>query len=56
MDWVQVLAIICSFLGGIFYIHSDIRELKRDLQQQGNRTDKLYEMFIDLLKEGKRGK
>ncbi len=56
MDWVQVLAIITSVLGGIFYIHSDIRELKRDIQQQGNRTNKLYEMFIDLLKDGKREK
>jgi len=30
------------------------REIREDLKQQGRRTDKLYEMFIDLLKEGRK--
>ncbi len=50
MDWIQVLTIVVTLLGGIFYIHSDIREIKKDMQQQNARIDKLYEMFIDLLK------
>jgi hypothetical protein len=57
MEWVQVLTIIVTLLGGIFYIHSDVRDIKKDMQQHNarmdqlsNRIDKLYEMFIDLLK------
>ena len=50
MDWVQVLTIVGILLVGIFYIHSDIKEIKRDSQQQSARIDRLYEMFIDLLK------
>jgi hypothetical protein len=53
MEWLQVLTIIVSLLGGVFYIHSDIRDMKREMQQQSCRTDKLYEMFIQLLKENK---
>jgi hypothetical protein len=44
MEWMQVLTIIVTLLGGMFYIHSDVK-------QQAARTDKLYEMFVDLLKE-----
>lgn len=51
MDWIQVLAIITALLGGIFYIHSDVREIRKDMQQQSARIDKLYEMFVDLLKQ-----
>lgn len=54
MDWIQVLSIIATLIGGIFYIHSDVKEIRQDMQQQGNRIDKLYEMFVDLLKEKKR--
>jgi hypothetical protein len=53
MEWIQVFTIIATLLGGIFYIHTDIREIKKDMQQQSSRTDRLYEMFIDLLKEKK---
>ena len=53
MDWLQVLVITTTLLGGIFYIHSDIREIKKDIQQSNARIDRLYEMFIDLLKERK---
>lgn len=53
MEWIQVLTIVATLLGGIFYIHTDIREIKKDMQQQSLRTDRLYEMFIDLLKEKK---
>ena len=50
MDWIQVFTIIASLLGGIFYIHSDMKEMRQEMRQQGARIDKLYEMFIDLLK------
>jgi len=56
-NWSQVITIIATLMGGIFYIHSDVKDIKRDIQQQNDRInqinsriDKLYEMFIDLLK------
>jgi hypothetical protein len=53
MDWVQALTIMATLLGGVFYLHSDIREIRKDMQQQNSRIDKLYEMFVDLLREKK---
>lgn len=53
MEWIQVLTIIVTLLGGIFYIHSDVKEIRKDMQTQSARIDKLYEMFVDLLKERK---
>ena len=50
VEWVTILgAIIACF--GILYIQINNLESKITLQSQ--RTDKLYEMFIDLLKERK---
>lgn len=51
MEWIQVLTIIATMLGGIFYIHSDVREIRKDMQQQGVRIDKLYEMYCEMQKE-----
>ena len=50
MEWMQVLTIVATLLGGIYYIHSDVREIRKDMQEQTKRIDRLYEMFIDLLK------
>lgn len=50
MEWAQVFAIIVTLMGGIFYIHTDVRSIRTDVQMQGARIDKLYEMFVDLLK------
>jgi hypothetical protein len=51
MDWIQTLSIIATVLASAYYIHRDIRE---DMKTQTSRTDRLYEMFIDLLKEGRK--
>ena len=51
MDWIQTLSIIVTVLASAYYIHRDIRE---DMKTQTSRTDRLYEMFIDLLKESRR--
>lgn len=48
MDWFQTVSIIATVIGCAYYIHRDIKE---DMKAQTARTDKLYEMFIDLLKE-----
>lgn len=47
-DWIQTFSIIFTVIGTAYYIHQDIRQ---DVKSQSARTDKLYEMFIDLLKE-----
>lgn len=48
-DWsrhVEFAVILITLIGGIFTLDSKI-------ERQGERTDKLYEMFIDLLKDKK---
>lgn len=50
-SWIHVATIIASVFGAAYYIHRDIKE---DMKCQTARTDKLYEMFIDLLKEVKK--
>ena len=51
MDWIQTLSIIVTVLGCSYYIHRDIIA---DMKTQSSRTDRLYEMFIDLIKEGRK--
>lgn len=48
--WIQTISVIATVLGTAYYIHKDIRE---DMKTQSARTDKLYEMFVDLLRAGK---
>ncbi len=51
MDWLHTMSIIATVVGSAYYIHRDVKE---DMKSQTARTDKLYEMFIDLIKEGKK--
>ncbi|MCF1193200.1 hypothetical protein LRR18_16545 [Mangrovimonas sp. AS39] len=41
-----------------YYIHKevqmDIRSTREEIKAQSLRTDRLYEMFIDLIKEGRK--
>ena len=57
MDWIQTLSIMATVIGCAYYIHRDIQQditsQTARLDQQAARTDRLYEMFIDLLKEKK---
>jgi len=50
MEWLQTLSIIGTVIVSAYFIHRDVRE---DIKSANARTDKLYEMFIDLLKEKK---
>lgn len=58
MDWIQALSIIATVIGSAYYIHcgiqSDIKTTNERIDQQSARTDRLYEMFIDLIKENKK--
>jgi hypothetical protein len=61
MDYIQFITLMTTFIGGFVFIHREIRqeikEMKEDikvqsarLDQQAARSDRLYEMFIDLVK------
>lgn len=57
MDWIQVITIIAS-LGGIMFflvnkIDSDVKSIGNRLDGHAARIDMLYKMFVDLLKERK---
>ena len=56
-DWTQTISIICTILATGYYIHreiqADIRSANERTDRQSDRTDRLYEMFIALLKERK---
>ena len=51
MDWTQTISIMATIIASAYYIH---REIQSDMRLQTSRTDRLYEMFIDLLKDGKK--
>lgn len=55
MEWAQTLSIVApiivTIVVGAYYIHRDILG---NIKAQSARTDKLYEMFIDLVKEGRK--
>ena len=49
MNWIahaEFVALLMSIIGGIYILDGKI-------DRQSARTDRLYEMFIDLLKEKK---
>ncbi len=43
---VEFLVIFVTLIGGFYLFDAKV-------ERQGQRTDKLYEMFVDLLKEGR---
>lgn len=48
--WAQALSIMATVVGSAYYFS---REIHADMRTQSARSDRLYEMFIDLLKEKK---
>jgi len=64
MDWIQFFGLLGTMLAGFGFIYKEIKDeiriMKNELFEQSkrsdllnSRTDKLYEMFIDLVKERK---
>lgn len=45
IEWISTIAVFLSCFGFLTY----------KIEKQSDRTDRLYEMFIDLLKERKYG-
>lgn len=54
---VEIVIVIVSILGTTLplYLHTDskIQAIHQEIKEQNARTDRLYEMFIDLVKERK---
>ncbi len=60
-SWVshaEFVITLLTMLGGVLYINStncaQISEVRQEVAAQAQRTDRLYEMFIDLLKDSKK--
>jgi hypothetical protein len=57
MDTLAILSIIGTVLGSAYYIHremqADMRSFREEIKTQSARSDRLYEMFYELLKERK---
>lgn len=54
LNWQGIIAI---FLVNWFFnrdIKNQLTKLDEDLREQGKRTDQLYQMFIDLLKDNRK--
>lgn len=52
-NWVghiEFLALLMTLLGGFYLLDGKI---ERQGERQGQRTDRLYEMFIEIVKERK---
>ena len=47
VEWATILGV---FIVCFMFLFSEIKHLETKIDQQSARTDRLYEMFIDLLK------
>ena len=67
-DWFKILTLIGSLFAALVYFHLDINKqiekidssttkqidrIEISMQKQAERSDRLYEMFVDLLKQQK---
>lgn len=55
---LQTIAIIATVIGSAYYIQIDVKNdmglQKTRIDAVNIRTDQLYKMFIDLIKEGRK--
>lgn len=51
MQWINAIVIIGTLGSFTFWMFS---KLDGDIKSQNQRIDQLYQMFIDLLREGKK--
>lgn len=55
MNWLQFVGLWTTMVGGFVVVYREMRsvekELRADLRLQSTRSDQLYTMFIDLLKQ-----
>lgn len=57
MDYIQFLTLLGTMLAGFGFMYKEFKgfekDIREDLRVQSNRSDQLYTMFIDLLKNRK---
>ena len=50
-SWGQTFSILATIVLCTYTMFSEMKRIETRVDVQGARTDRLYEMFIDLLKE-----
>ena len=66
MDWIQYFALMVPLVAFFGFLYRELKDWRREtreeiegireeIRQQATRSDRLYEMFIDLIKS-KQGK
>ncbi len=50
IEWITILTSVIACFGILYF---QIQSLDAKMTQQSQRTDRLYEMFIDLIKENR---
>lgn len=53
-EWIQFAGIIFTVLGTFGFLWRELKTLENRIDKQSDRTDKLYQMFIQLLTEAKK--
>jgi hypothetical protein len=48
MDWIQTLSIMGTVIATAYYIH---REVQADIRAANLRSDRLYEIYVELRKD-----
>jgi hypothetical protein len=51
---VEFIVIFITLLGGYYFIQKDVSAQTARIDQVNCRTDQLYQMFIELIKEGRK--
>ena len=51
---LEFLVIFITLVGGIYFNISNTQQMSARIDQVNTRTDQLYEMFIDVVKESHR--
>lgn len=55
MDYIQFLTIMATLLAGFGFMYRELKNIEQDLRNdikvQSARSDQLYSMFIELLKD-----
>lgn len=49
----EVVTVAALFFTGFGFLMSEMHRIEAKIDQQSSRSDRLYEMFIDLLKDKK---
>lgn len=50
-EWIQFAGIIFTVLGTFGFLWRELKNLENRIDKQSDRTDKLYEMYVDTQKE-----